>query len=64
MRVVQKETYPLKILVKDCLIVFASVIVGNFVIEQLTPTLGLIDDSTKASLAPSSPAVFLENPDF
>jgi hypothetical protein len=39
MRFVEKENKPLKLLVRDTLFVYFSVISGNFIIEQLKPIL-------------------------
>ena len=56
MRVVDKESKPLKLLIRDSLLVYFSVIVGNFIIEQLHP---VIQDGGAAN-----PAVFTDNPNF
>jgi len=58
MRFVKKETYPLKILVKDTLIVFFSVIFGHYIVEQIKP---VINDVEKPN---AHPEVFVGNPDF
>jgi hypothetical protein len=39
MRYVDKESKPLKLLIKDTLLVFVSIITGNFIYEQLTPII-------------------------
>jgi hypothetical protein len=57
MRYVDKDTKPLKILIKDSLLVFICVIFGNFILEQLKP---VIDES----MAQSNPAAFTDNPPF
>jgi hypothetical protein len=56
MRVVDKESKPLKLLIRDALLVYFSVIVGNFIIEQLHP---VIHDS-----GTTNPTVFTDNPNF
>ena len=39
MRYIEKESKPLKILIRDALVVYVSVIAGMFVLEQLTPVI-------------------------
>ena len=57
MRCLQKETKPLKELVKDGLMVFVSVIIGDFTYRQMHPISKMIlgDGSTQA---------FTDNPTF
>jgi len=55
MRFVEKESKPLKLLIRDTLLVYFSVIVGNFLVDQLIPVINLTD---------SSPDVFTDNPEF
>jgi hypothetical protein len=57
MRQIEQESKPLKVLVKDSLLVYISVVIGSFVIEQITPSLQNV-------LSPSTPIVFNDNPDF
>jgi hypothetical protein len=57
MRYVDKDTKPLKLLVKDSLLVFISVIAGNFILEQVKP---VIDEN----LTQANPAAFTDNPPF
>jgi len=59
MRFVDKESKPLKFLIRDSLLVYLSVIFGNFVIEQLKP---VIQDGGEGAI--SNPAVFTDNPGF
>jgi hypothetical protein len=59
MRLVEKENKPLKFLIRDSLLVYVSVIVGSFVIEQLKP---VIQDGGERVI--SNPAVFTDNPGF
>jgi hypothetical protein len=61
MRYITKETYPLKVLVKESLFVFFSVIVGDFVIDQANPAIVLLDTAAKQQAIPE---VFTTNPEF
>ena len=54
MRFVDKESKPLKLLIRDTVIVYFSVISGNFIIEQLSPVM------QKGGVTP----VFTDNPEF
>ena len=54
MRFILKENNPLKGLARDTLVVYLSVILGNFVMSQV----GGID------ISKSVPQVFTNNPDF
>ena len=58
MRFVDKESKPVKILIRDSLLVYFSVIAGNFVIDQLKPIIQEGGDVTV------SQAVFTDNPGF
>ena len=58
MRFVDKESKPLKLLIRDSLLVYFSVIVGNFILDQLKP---LLDNGAAVS---ASPSVFTDNPTF
>jgi len=55
MRFVDKESKPLKLLIRDALLVYFSVVFGIFVMEQLKPM------SDKHIV---SPQVFTDNPEF
>ncbi len=55
MRFVDKESKPLKLLIRDALVVYFSVVFGLFVVEQLKPI---------TSEGPVSPQVFTDNPEF
>jgi hypothetical protein len=57
MRYVDKEPKPLKLLVRDTLLVYVSIIFGNFIVEQLNPVINEID-------VPSAPLAFTDNPPF
>jgi hypothetical protein len=55
MRFILKENKPVKILLRDTLIVYIAVICGTFVIDQV----GSLSDIVK-----TSPNVFINEPDF
>lgn len=58
MRFVDKETKPLKLLIRDSLLVYFSVVFGDFVIGQINPML-----KGGASTSNVTP-VFTDNPGF
>jgi len=60
MRFIEKENKPIKYLVKDCIIVYCSIILGITIIEQIDPAL-ILEGGEK--LSPSS-MVFTDNPGF
>jgi hypothetical protein len=55
MRFVEKESKPLKLLIRDALIVYFSVVSSNFILEQLNPVL---EGGKRAT------PVFTDNPGF
>jgi len=55
MRFVDKESKPLKLLVRDSLLVYFSVIVGYFILEQIKP---VIQNGGETQV------VFTDNPEF
>ena len=57
MRYIEKEIKPLKELIRDALLVYFSVISGNFIVEQLKPVINNVDIT-------SQPLIFTGNPDF
>jgi hypothetical protein len=59
MRFVEKESKPLKLLIRDALLVYFSVIAGNFVLDQLKP---VIQEGGEGAV--TNPAVFTDNPGF
>ena len=59
MRFIDRESKPLKFLIRDSLLVYFSVIVGNFLIDQLKP---VIQEGGENIL--TNPAVFTDNPGF
>ena len=54
MRFVDKESKPLKLLIRDTVIVYFSVISGNFIFERLSPVM------QKGGVT----QVFTDNPEF
>ena len=54
MRIIVKENKPLKVLFRDTLIVYLSVLLGNFVLTQISPNIDL--DTT--------PEIFTNDPSF
>jgi len=61
MRFIEQENKPLKVLIKDSLIVYICILVGHYLIEQLSP---LIQEGGNITGESSTPAVFTGNPDF
>lgn len=58
MRYVDKETKPFKIIFRDVLFVYVSVVIGFFIVEQLKPVVEETIHST------SIPLAFTDNPPF
>lgn len=58
MRFVDKDSKPLKFLIKDSLIVYFSVLLGSFILDQIKP-MHIISTEVRAP-----PQVFTGNPDF
>ena len=58
MRFVEKESKPLKLLIRDSLIVYFSVIVGYFILEQLKPVIQNGGEGIQTT------PVFTDNPGF
>jgi hypothetical protein len=58
MRFVEKESKPLKLLVRDTLVVYVSIVAGNFVYEQVTPAIA------ETVVGTSAPIAFTDNPPF
>jgi ABC-type tungstate transport system substrate-binding protein len=54
MRFIEKENKPLKIMIRDALLVYCCVLVGLVLYEQVSP----------ANLEIKSPNVFTDNPEF
>lgn len=57
MRYIEKESKPLKFLIRDAFLVYFSVIIANFVIDQINP---VIKGVTSSKITP----VFTDNPGF
>lgn len=57
MRYIDKEPKPLKVLVRDTLLVYVSVVFGSFIMDQLKPVINEID-------VPNNPLAFTDNPPF
>lgn len=57
MRYIEKESKPLKLLIRDTFLVYFSVIIGNFVIDQVNPTM-------KGGTGKVFTPVFTDNPGF
>jgi len=57
MRYIEKESKPLKLLIRDSFLVYFSVIIANFVIDQINP---VIKGGTSTKITP----VFTDNPGF
>lgn len=58
MRYVEEEAKPLKLLIRDSLLVYVCVIIGNFIVEQLKPVIDSVEINTEV------PLVFTDNPPF
>lgn len=59
MRFIEKENKPLKLLIRDSLLVYFSVIFANFILEQLNP----IVQSAGGGSNNTTP-IFTDNPGF
>ena len=57
MKFIDKEPKPMKLLVRDSLVVYVSVVLGDFMLDQVMPFI----EPSKIS---SSPEVFVDAPDF
>jgi hypothetical protein len=57
MRYIEQESKPLKLLIRDSLLVYVSVISGVFILEQLTPVIN-------ETVTPFIPMAFTDNPPF
>ena len=55
MRFIEKENKPLKLLIRDSLLVYVSVVCGYFTLEQLKPVI---------QNGGETPMVFTDNPEF
>ncbi len=57
MRFIDKENKPVKFLIRDTLIVYVCVTVGNLLLQQLEPIL-------ETSILNATPSAFTDNPNF
>jgi hypothetical protein len=57
MRMIDKQDKPLKLLVRDSLVVYVSVVAGDFVVGQLAPFMN-------EEVALQAPNAFVDNPPF
>lgn len=58
MRFIEKENKPLKLLIRDALVVYFSVIFGDFIIKQVNPVIYSVSGGSKVT------PVFTDNPGF
>ena len=58
MRLFDKESKPLKLLIRDALLVYFSVLTGCFILEQLKPVI------VEGGTAVKNPPVFTGDPNF
>ena len=58
MRFVEKENKPLKLLIRDSLLVYFSVIIANFILEQLNPMIQTAGNASNVT------PIFTDNPGF
>lgn len=54
-KLITKQNKPMKIFIRDTILVFISVLLGNFLIEQIKPLSGVIMNG---------PVVITSDPDF
>jgi hypothetical protein len=59
MRFVEKESKPLKIVVRDSLLVYFSVIIANFILDQLKPMI-----QNAGGNGQNATPIFTDNPGF
>lgn len=60
MRFIEKENKPLKLLIRDTLLVYVSVIVGYFILGQLKPII----QTGGEIITPTAANVFTDDPGF
>ena len=56
-RFIEKESIPIKFIIRDTLLVYFSTLFGMFIIDQLKPVINNINDSTVTP-------IFVDNPEF
>lgn len=59
MRFIEKENKPLKVLIRDALVVYLSVVSGYFILEQLKPVI-----QNGGNLTTNTTPIFVDNPEF
>jgi hypothetical protein len=59
MRIIEKESKPLKYLIRDTIVVFFSVISGFFILDQLKPII-----ISGNNLSSNNTPIFIDNPEF
>ena len=57
MRYVDNEPKPLKLLILDSILVYVSVVIGSFILEQVNPVIN-------ETISPAIPLAFTDNPPF
>ena len=57
MRYVDYEPKPLKLLIRDSILVYVSVVIGSFILEQVNPVIN-------ETISPAIPLAFTDNPPF
>ena len=57
MRYVDNERKPLKLLIRDSILVYVSVVIGSFILEQVNPVIN-------ETISPAIPLAFTDNPPF
>jgi hypothetical protein len=59
MRFIERENKPLKLLIRDALVVYFSVVSGYFILEQLKPVI-----QNGGNLTSNTTPIFVDNPEF
>lgn len=59
MRFIEKESKPLKLLIRDAIVVYVSVVFADFIVKQLKPVI-----QQGGNAVTVNPAVFTDNPSF
>ena len=57
-KMIEKDNKPLKLLIRDAILVYFSVVVGYFIINQIHPMINNVSESLKTT------PVFTGNPEF
>jgi hypothetical protein len=64
MRFIEKENKPLKFLIRDTLLVYFSVIIGYYLVEQISPVIKNMDGGSVMGGSTGNQAVFTDQPGF